>query len=115
MKRDAVLAGEPLEGPGLAGAVDDLADQPPGQPPVGDLQRVGRSEVEPEELRQRIGDLAEPAAHDAAAEAEALEGADRRTRPRGELEFGRDVVEHVLGHVIAQPIDQVAGGRGRRG
>ena len=77
LERDAVLRGEPRQRAGLAGAVDDLPDQAAGEPAVDDLEGVGRREVQPERLGQRVGDLGEPAADDAAAEAQPLQGADQ--------------------------------------
>ena len=44
--------GEAAQRLGLAGAVDDRPDDPPGQPAVDDLELVGRGEVDAELLRR---------------------------------------------------------------
>src|SRR5690606_38725163 len=62
--RDARLGGEPLQGPGLARTVDDLADEPSGEDAVDHLQGVGGGVVDAQFLDQVIGDLREATADD---------------------------------------------------
>ena len=97
VQRDPVARRRTDQRPRLAGAVDDLPDQPAGQPAVGDLEGVGGGEVQPELVGERVGDLGEAAADDAAAEAQPLQRADQRARARRELEPLADLVEHLDG------------------
>ena len=62
---------------------------------VGDLEGVRGGEVQAQGLGQRVGDLGEAAADDAAAEAEPLQRADQRPRARREHQRLAHLVEHL--------------------
>src|SRR3954465_3275739 len=74
--------GETLRRGGLARPVHDRADQPPGEPAVGDLQDVRGRVVDAEVGGERVGDLGEAAADDRELEVEPLERADQRAYAR---------------------------------
>src|SRR6478735_3757247 len=74
-EREAGVRREPAQGPLLAGAVDDLAHDVPGEAAVHDLQAVRLGAVDAELRGERADDLDEPAGDDGDHEAEALEGA----------------------------------------
>ena len=88
----AGLRREPAQGARLAGPVDDRPGDPPVSLPAGDLQRVGRREVQAEVGRQPVGELGEAAADHPAAVTQPLQRADQgpgarvpAAAPRGPL------------------------------
>ena len=58
LDRDPGLVGEAAQRLGLAGPVDDLADDPAGEPAVDDLELVGGDVVDAELFGDRLDDRA---------------------------------------------------------
>ena len=84
--------GEAAQGAGLAGAVDDLADDAAGEPAVDDLEAVGLGVVDVQLLGDGTDDLDEAPGDQGHGEAQPLEGAHEGAGTGGE--------DHRLAHAV---------------
>ena len=92
----------------LSGPVHDRTGQPPGEPAIGDLQRVGGRVVDAEPGGEPVGELREAAADNPAPVAEPLERPDQRPRARRQPQLRPDGIDRgrvesgQQGHALPQ-------------